>query len=88
MKKGIDSLRQRMQAAVEELNFEEAKLLRDTIALMQDGASLDEAEETLLLQSMRQRPGAMGLGTGQPRPQPPQSWRPPKKPDPLTSRRS
>jgi hypothetical protein len=36
----------------------------------------------------RQQPGRMGLGTSQQRMTPPQGWKAPKKPDPLTRGRS
>ena len=35
----------------------------------------------------RQRPGAMGLGTELPAHVPPKGWRPPPRPDPMTSGR-
>ena len=39
----IESLRERMEAAARNLDFEEAKRLRDRIALMRGGATTDEA---------------------------------------------
>jgi hypothetical protein len=80
----IETLRERMDAAAEALDFEEAKRLRDRISLMRGGATAAEAEQADLSGLMRQRPGAMGLGTSQQRVQPPAGWKPPRKPDPLT----
>lgn len=77
----IETLRERMEAAAEALDFEEAKRLRDRISLIRGGASADEADTSGLA---RQRPGAMGLGTSQQRVEPPAGWKPPPKPDPMT----
>ena len=81
------TLRERMEAAAEALDFEEAKRLRDRISLMRGGATSAEAEDADLSGLTRQRPGAMGLGTSQQRFEPPIGWKPPPKPDPLTRRR-
>ena len=80
----IETLRERMEAAAAALDFEEAKRLRDRINLMRGGASAGEAEQADVSGLMRQRPGAMGLGTSQQRVKPPPGWKPPPKPDPLT----
>jgi hypothetical protein len=80
----IQSLRWRMEAAAEALDFEEAKRLRDKISLMRGGATSAEAEGADTFGLSRQRPGAMGLGTSQQRVEPPIGWKPPPKPDPLT----
>ena len=75
---------QRDLNVVEALDFEEAKRLRDRINLMRGGATADEAEQADVSGLMRQRPGAMGLGTSQEayRRDPPR--RLPKRPDPMT----
>lgn len=76
----IDSLRARMEAAAAALDFEEARRLRDAmerLAAAQPGSKL-----------RRQEPGAMGLGTSDQVFKPPPGWKPPKKPDPMTSGRS
>lgn len=84
----VESLRARMQAAADAMDFEEARRLRDMISLMSGGAQADAVEATSTGGISRQRPGAMGLGTGQPRVEPPAGWKPPAKPDPGTSGRS
>ncbi|MFL6846472.1 MAG: UvrB/UvrC motif-containing protein [Allosphingosinicella sp.] len=88
MADSIQTLRERMEAAAEALDFEEAKRLRDRISLMRGGATAAEAEQADLAGLVRQRPGAMGLGTSQQRVKPPTGWKPPPKPDPLTRGRS
>jgi hypothetical protein len=80
----IQTLRERMEAAAQALDFEEATRLRDRISLMRGGATAAEAEQADVSGLMRQRPGAMGLGTSQKRVEPPIGWKPPRKPDPLT----
>jgi hypothetical protein len=82
----IEALRAKMEAAAAALDFEEAKRLRDRITLMSGGAALDDKSDVAGL--TRQQPGAMGLGTGQPRVAPPADWIPPAKPDPKTTGRS
>jgi hypothetical protein len=81
-------LRQKMEAAARALDFEEAKRCRDRISLMRGGASAAEAETADGSGLTRQQPGAMGLGTSQQRLTPAPGWRPPPKPDPMTSGRS
>jgi hypothetical protein len=80
----VETLRERMEAAAEALDFEEAKRLRDRISLMRGGATAGEAEAAETSGLARQRPGAMGLGTSQQRVEPPAGWKPPPKPDPMT----
>ena len=80
----IEELRHRMEDAAERLDFEEARVLRDQINLLRGGAE-DMAVDTSGL--TRQQPGAMGLGTSQSRPERPEGWVPPKKPDPMTKGR-
>jgi len=72
-----------MEAAAARLDFEEARRLRDRIALLRGGAS--EAEATVDASGLtRQQPGNMGIGSSVPTPVRPDGWRPPKKPDPMT----
>lgn len=81
------TLQQKMEAAVQALDFEEAKRCRDKISLMRSGATAAEADEADLSGLERQQPGSMGLGTSQQRMTPPPGWKPPPKPDPMTSGR-
>ena len=80
----IEDLQRRMEAAAEALDFEEARRLRDQLNLLRGGASPAAAASADTSGLIRQRPGAMGLGTSQARPTPPPGWRPPRKPDPMT----
>jgi hypothetical protein len=84
----IGDLRLRMEEAAAAMDFEEAKRLRDRIAMIRGGASSEEAESADSSGLTRQQPGRMGLGTSQQRVRPPQGWTPPPKPDPMTSGRS
>ncbi len=84
MDDSIDDLRRRMEAAAAAMDFEEARRLRDRIALIRGGASTMDAEEADTAGLTRQQPGAMGLGTSQQRVTPPPGWTPPRKPDPMT----
>ena len=81
-------LQERMVAAAEALDFEEARRLRDRIALIRGGASIDQAEAADTAGLQRQKPGAMGLGTSQQKITPPPGWTPPPRPDPMTRGRS
>ncbi|MBI0475155.1 excinuclease ABC subunit B [Sphingomonas sp. MA1305] len=80
----IADLQMRMEAAAAALDFEEARRLRDRIALIRGGASESEAAAVDAVALTRQRPGSMGLGTSQQRVEPRAGWRPPPKPDPMT----
>jgi len=80
----IDELRQRMEAAAEAMDFEEAQRLRDQINLIRGGASTTDAQQADTSGLTRQQPGKMGLGTSQQRVTPPEGWKPPPKPDPMT----
>lgn len=84
----IEDMRRRMEAAASAFDFETAGRLRDQISVLrgQHAADAPDTVDTAGLQ--RQRPGSMGLGTSQQRVTPPEGWRPPAKPDPLTRGRS
>lgn len=84
----IEALQKRMQAAVADLDFEEARRCRDQINLLRGGAAPEAVEQADLSGIERQQPGAMGLGTSQQRMTPPPGWKPPAKPDPMTKGRS
>jgi hypothetical protein len=73
----IEALERRMAEAVAAEDFEAAARLRDRIKVLTEtgGESLFH----------RQVPGRMGLGTDQQVMAPPKGWKPPKKPDLLTS---
>ncbi len=83
----IDRLRQEMDAAVAAMDFEAAASLRDRIALLRGGASEADALAADTSGLSRQKPGAMGLGTSRQRVEPPAGWKPPKKPDPMVTRK-
>ncbi|MCD2323200.1 UvrB/UvrC motif-containing protein [Sphingomonas sp. IC-56] len=84
----LAELQQRMEAAAQALDFEEARRLRDQINLLRGGASSDQAAVADTAGLTRQQPGAMGLGTSQQRITPPAGWKPPRKPDPMTKGRN
>ena len=72
-----ERLKTQMLAAAAAGDFERAARLRDDLRALEFDASEIHA----------QVPGAMGIGTQHPRPEAPQGWKPPKKPDPMTSGR-
>jgi len=84
----IQTLTDRMEAAAQALDFEEARRLRDQINLIRGGATADQAQAADASGLLRQQPGAMGLGTSQQKVAPPAGWKPPPKPDPRTSGRA
>lgn len=88
MTEDIHDLQQRMDGAAAALDFEEARRLRDRIALIRGGASGTAAVAADTHGLQRQKPGAMGLGTSQQRVTPPPGWTPPPKPDPMTRGRN
>ena len=81
----LEDLRLRMEEAAADMDFEEASRLRDQISLLrgQPNAALEEEIDTSRLR--RQQPGAMGLGTSAQKFTPPPGWKPPAKPDPMTT---
>ena len=85
MTSDIETIRLRMEAAAQALDFERAGRLRDQLSLMRGGASLAETEANDTSGLTRQQPGKMGLGTSQQRMTPPEGWTPPAKPDPMTT---
>lgn len=85
MTETIEDLQRRMEEAAHALDFEEARRLRDRVNLIRGGASGDEAARADTSGLARQQPGAMGLGTSRQRPVPPPGWKPPPKPDLMTS---
>ncbi|TPG39023.1 excinuclease ABC subunit B [Sphingomonas koreensis] len=84
MNNDIADLQARMDAAAAALDFEEARRLRDRIALLRQGAGAEAIAAVEAGDLLRQQPGAMGLGTSQQRMTPPDGWTKPAKPDPMT----
>lgn len=84
----LERLQAEMEAAAAALDFEEARRLRDRISLLRGGADTQDAAAADTAGLVRQRPGAMGLGSSQQRMTPPAGWTPPVKPDPMTRGRS
>jgi hypothetical protein len=85
MTTALETLRLKMEAAAEAEDFEAAARLRDQYSLVrgQPGAKIPEEMDTSRLH--RQQPGRMGLGTSEQAVVPPPGWKPPKRPDPMTS---
>ena len=84
MTSDIETIRLKMEAAADALDFEEARRLRDQLNLLRGGATLEEAQDSDTSGLTRQQPGKMGIGTSQQRMTPPPGWKPPRKPDPMT----
>lgn len=80
----LEQLRLRMEAAAAAMDFEAAARLRDQISVLR-GRSDDDAIEVDTSRLERQQPGAMGLGTSEQKVVPPHGWKPPPRPDPMTS---
>jgi len=87
MDKTIEDLQREMEAAASALDFEEARRIRDRINLIRGGADAADAAQADTSGLVRQRSGAMGLGSSRQRPVAPPDWKPPPKPDPMTSGR-
>ena len=87
MTETIEQLRERMEAAAAAMDFERASRLRDRINLLRGGAPDDAALAADTTGLTRQQPGAMGLGTSRQRVEPPKGWKPPRKPDPMVTRK-
>ena len=84
----LAALQEEMEAAAAALDFEQARRLRDRIAVLRAGGDAQAADAAADAGLARQSPGAMGLGTSQQRVSPPEGWRPPPKPDPMTKNRN
>jgi len=87
MTETIDTLRAQMEAAAAAMDFETASRLRDRINLLRGGADPQAARAADTAGLTRQQPGAMGLGTSRQRVEPPAGWTPPRKPDPMVTRK-
>lgn len=75
-------LRSAMESAAAREDFVEAARLRDRISLLRGGG--DDAVNASGLE--RQQVGRMGLGSSRQRVVPPEGWKAPAKPDPMTRR--
>lgn len=83
----IARLTAEMAAAAEAQDFERAAALRNEIAVRRQAADGDAADADFA-GLKRQQPGAMGIGSERPKRDAPVGWKPPKKPDPMTTGRS
>ncbi|MDO9334823.1 MAG: excinuclease ABC subunit B [Caulobacteraceae bacterium] len=72
----IATFRDQLDRALETGDTDRAAALRERLEALEGGA-------TSYLRP--QRPGAMGLGTSDEVPRRPVGWKPPKKPDPMTT---
>lgn len=80
----IKDLRERMERAAADLDFEEAGRLRDQLSLLRGAEGPAGPDEIDTAGLERQVPGSMGLGSSQQRVSPPAGWKPPARPDPMT----
>ena len=76
-----------MAAAADAQDFERAAALRNEIAVRRQAAGGTSADADFAGLE-RQQPGAMGIGSERPKRAVPEGWKPPKKPDPMTTERS
>lgn len=74
-----------MEAAAEAEDFEEAARLRDQYSLLRGQPEGDLPADIDTSRLKRQQPGRMGLGTSEQAVTPPAGWKPPRRPDPMTS---
>lgn len=84
----IENLEREMRAAADAMDFETARRLRDQINLLRGGASPEDAAAADTSGLVRQKAGAMGIGTSQSTPVKPPGWVPPRRPDVMTTGRS
>ena len=77
------ALGKQMEAAAEQMDFEEATRLRNEIARIKGEAPVAPGDPDTVTVG-QPPPGAMGLGTQVPVRQPPNGWVKPKKPDFMT----
>lgn len=85
MVSALEALRLRMEAAAEAEDFEEAARLRDQYSLLRGQPGTEVPEEMDTSRLRRQQPGRMGLGTSEQAMTPPPGWKPPPRPDPMTT---
>ena len=77
----LAALKQFLADAVLAEDYEMAASLRDRIAALEPPSETDIPPSKL----RRQEPGKMGLGTSDQKFKPPPGWKPPKRPDMMTS---
>jgi len=75
----IADLERRMAAAMAAEDYEAAANLRDRLRALRGEAPVPGSR------LRRQEPGKMGLGTDQQAMKPAAAWKPPPRPDPMTS---
>ena len=75
----LAALKQFLADAVLAEDFEMAAILRDRIAALEADKPMPPSK------LQRQEPGKMGLGTSDQKFKPPTGWKPPKRPDLMTS---
>jgi hypothetical protein len=85
MVSALENLRLRMEAAAEAEDFEEAARLRDQYSLLRGQPDAEVPVDMDTSRLRRQQPGKMGLGTSEQAVTPPPGWKPPRRPDPMTS---
>ena len=81
MTDNLSALNQALADAVLAEDYEIAATLRDRIAALEPQDTKDMSPSKL----RRQEPGKMGLGTSDQKFKPPPGWKPPKRPDMMTS---
>jgi len=81
----LDDLRLRMEAAAEAGEYEEAARLRDQLSLLRGRPDVETVEDIDTSRLQRHQPGKMGLGTSEQAAVPPPGWKPPPRPDPMTT---
>jgi hypothetical protein len=77
----LAALKELLANAILAEDFEMAATLRDRIAVLEPTTAKDLPPSKL----RRQEPGKMGLGTSDQTFRPPEGWKPPKRPDMMTS---
>ena len=85
MREELEDLRRRMEAAAAAMEFEEASRLRDQISLLRGQPDADVPGEIDTSRLQRHQPGDMGLGSSDQKTSPPVGWKPPPRPDPMTT---
>jgi hypothetical protein len=81
----LEQLRLDMEAASQAGDFEEAARLRDRLSLLRDQPDAAPSIDIDTSRLKRQEPGKMGLGTSDQVMKPPPGWKPPPRPDNLTT---